>query len=121
MKKPAKPTKTVAEALAEIAKTIEDHAIAGTKALRVSSFPDSLTAQWERGWGIDATIDVNVRREDTGGDLPSRFLVVGVNWSTGSSSPVRAIAASELHGQVARLACLLESQWANVDLAPSSK
>lgn len=74
------------------------------EALPYQGLGAGFSLRWERGWGIDARLSVRSTVRD--GRV---VLALGMSWSSGELSAHVAMAAANLHSQVASLACWMQS------------
>jgi len=76
-----------------------------------------LCAGWSRAWAVEAGLSVgwSFSHEDSG-HRPVGRMRFEVSLPTTSRSPAEAVAFATLAREVADLACLLEAQWAKIDV-----
>jgi hypothetical protein len=67
---------------------------------------DGVSIHWERAWGVEATLNFNLR-EEKGSD--AKVFGTEVSWSSTHRGVAQARAAVVLYGQVVDLAALLEA------------
>ncbi len=82
-------------------------------------FSNSTGAEWNRGWGTSARLDVAYRKL---GEDDVYSLIIDIGWSTlGSYTPSAARAAVVLHSEVTDLACLIKTQLNNLKIVKDKK
>jgi len=72
---------------------------------------DVFHRDWKRGWGISATLNAKAVPGERRGK-PIWLLECEVSWSSTGHSVASALCAITLYREVAELAALLETQWA---------